>query len=321
MTDQFPADRKRGSTPTVHLPPMFNALEIIRALPSARTFEIGGLLFSRFTCPVQQEPVGIWAESDHFIHVLTARSTWKTFSGTWSAKAGETVFFRKGAYVAPPDFETNICLILFYVPDAIVRETVRELVGHLPRIETPPDARDVAIRVNHDVTLTAFIHAMMDYFSSAETPPEPLLRLKLKELVTSILVGPGNPVLAGYFRSLAACDAPPLDWIMEANFRHNLSIQQFARMCHRSLSSFKRAFHHRYGTSPGKWLLERRLDCAASLLRNSAMNVTEIMLECGFEDLSHFSRAFKEKFGGPPSTFRAEGVANLERACVADPGS
>jgi AraC-like DNA-binding protein len=34
------------------------------------------------------------------------------------------------------------------------------------------------------------------------------------------------------------------------------------------------------------------------------MSVTEVMLECGFEDLSHFSRAFKEKFGRAPSAHR-----------------
>jgi AraC-like DNA-binding protein len=294
----------------VHHYPILNALDLIRAIPKARIFEIGGLTFARFTCPVQEQPLGIWAESDHLIHVLTAKSTWKTFRGTWSAEAGETVFFRKGAYIAPPHVEENLCLLVFFIPDAIVRETVRELAPDLPRIDVLFDAREVAIRVNDDVALTAFIHAMTEYFSGIESPAEPLLRLKLKELITSILVGRNNPALASYFRSLADCEAPPLEWIMEANFQHNLSTAQFAQMCHRSLSSFKREFRNHFHTSPGKWLLERRLACAASLLRTTGINVTEVMLECGFEDLSHFSRVFKGKFGEPPSAYRAESVSS-----------
>ena len=295
---------------------MLNAMDLIHALPSARTFEIGGLLFARFTCPVQEQPIGIWAESDHFIHVLTAKSTWKTFRGTWSAAAGETVFFRKGAYIAPPHVEENLCLLLFFVPDAVVRETVRELAAELPRAFAPFDSREVAIRVNHDVGLTAFLHAMTEYFSGDEKPPEPLLKLKVKELITSILVGHSNPTLAGYFRSLGALQAPALEWIMEANFRHNLSIEQFAQLCHRSISSFKRDFQEQYHTSPGKWLLDRRLDSAASLLRTTDISVTETMLECGFEDLSHFSRAFKERFGEPPSAYRTVPTSEIKRSAV-----
>ena len=63
---------------------------------------------------------------------------------------------------------------------------------------------------------------MLVYFAGDEEPPEALLKLKLKELLTSILMSPGNPTLSAYFRSLAMCDAPPLPAIMEANFCYSL---------------------------------------------------------------------------------------------------
>jgi AraC-like DNA-binding protein len=153
------------------------------------------------------------------------------------------------------------------------------------------------------VALSAFFQAMTVYFAGDEKPPEALLKLKLRELLTSILVGESNPTLSAYFRSLAASDAPSIAAIMEMNFRHNLSMEAFAQMCHRSLSSFKREFQKLYGVSPGRWLLDRRLEHSASLLRTTGMSVTDVMLECGFEDLSHFSRVFKEKFGWAPSAY------------------
>jgi transcriptional regulator GlxA family with amidase domain len=91
---------------------------------------------------------------------------------------------------------------------------------------------------------------------------------------------------------------------METNFRFNLSLEEYARLCHRSLSSFKRDFRTHFQASPGKWLLLKRLDHSAALLHGSKMNITEIAFESGFEDVSHFSRVFKERFRVPPMTYR-----------------
>ena len=284
--------------------PMLNAYEAIRENPTARRFEIGEMLFAQFTCPVEEQAVGIWASTDHFINVLTARTTWKTSSGTWSAEAGEAVFFKKGAFILPQHAEEDLCVQLFFIPDDFVRETVVELASDLPKVSESVDSRELTIRVNNDIALSAFFHSMTEYFAADEKPPEALLKLKLRELLTSILVGQSNPSLSAYFRSLAASDAPSITSIMEMSFCHNLPIDTFAQMCHRSLSSFKREFRKLYGTSPGRWLLERRLERSASLLQTTGLSVTEIMLECGFEELSHFSRAFKVRFGRSPSRYR-----------------
>ena len=75
-------------------------------------------------------------------------------------------------------------------------------------------------------------------------------------------------------------------------------------LSHRSLSTFKRDFRKYYNQSPGKWLSQKRLDYSAVLLKNPALNVSQVALDCGFEDLSHFSRAFKEKFGTSPAKLR-----------------
>ncbi|MBK8490391.1 MAG: helix-turn-helix transcriptional regulator [Saprospirales bacterium] len=75
-------------------------------------------------------------------------------------------------------------------------------------------------------------------------------------------------------------------------------------MAHRSLSTFKREFQQQFNESPGKWLLKRRVRHAANLIVNSNLNVTQIAFESGFEDLSHFSRAFKNIMGIPPSDYK-----------------
>jgi AraC-like DNA-binding protein len=284
---------------------VLNVGDSIRSDSTARRFGIGEILFAQFSCPA--DGVVIWTESDYLMHVLSGASSWRTATGTDSATAGETVFFKKGAYVVPPGSEPDHpCLQIYFIPDRFVRQIVAQLAPALP---TPIAAEPLAppstvIRVMPDVALSAFFQAMGVYFASDDDPPEALLKLKLTELLTSILLSRDNPELSAYFLGLAARDAPSIAAIMEANYQHNLPLEAFARMCHRSLSSFKRDFRQQYGTSPGRWLLEQRLARASSLLRTTSLSVTAIMLECGFEDLSHFSKAFKARFGRPPRAVR-----------------
>jgi len=283
-------------------PPMVNALDAIRSDPLARRFEIGEILFAQFSCG--PDSVGIWTQTDYLMHVISGTASWKAPTGAGSARAHETVFFKKGAYVLPEHFADDPCVQLYFIPDGFVRHIITQLAADIPQARAPVAATDRVIRVSSDIALSAFFDAMVVYFAADEDPPEALLKLKLQELLTGILLSRRNPALAAHFQSVAACDVPPLAAIMEANCHYNLPLLTYAQMCHRSLSSFKRDFRMHYGTSPGKWLLERRLQRSMSLLQMTRMSVTEIMLECGFEDLSHFSKAFKEKFGQPPSLCR-----------------
>jgi AraC-like DNA-binding protein len=288
---------------------MFNARQSIHQDPAAKKFQIGDLLFAQFNCPAQYEPMGIWTETDNLLHVLNSKMAWKTSTGMCSAEPGETVFFRKGAYLAMEHFEEDACIEVYFIPDSFVRETVFELAEDLPQLSERSDPLEMAMHVKPDVALSAFLQAMTVYFAADEKPPAALLRLKLKELLTAILIGNNNPMLSYYFRSLAASDGPSIPAIMESNFSHNLSIEAFAQLCHRSLSSFKREFQKLYGTSPGKWLLERRLQHSRSLMQTTGLSITEIVFECGFGDVSHFSKTFKKKFGCPPNAYRDHSVS------------
>ena len=283
---------------------MLNLYEAVRSNPSFNKLEIGDLLFAEYTCPVDEARMGQWSHSDYLVHVLSGRKIWHTSDGAWPLQAGDTVFFRKGAAVIEQFFDVDFCLLLFFVPDSLVRSTVREFAGRWTGSASTDPSLKVAARVNNDVALTAFFDSMRTYFAGREKPSEPLLRLKVKELVLSILTGHSNQALAAYFQSLAHRDAPSVEEIMEANFRFHLSLDEYAALCHRSLSSFKRDFRTHFGEPPGRWLLRRRLDYAAVLLQTTTARITEIVLESGFEDVAHFSRVFKQRFRVSPSAYR-----------------
>jgi AraC-like DNA-binding protein len=290
---------------------MLDLYEAVRANPSFNKLAIGDLLFAEYTCPVGNAKQDQWTRSDFLIHVLSGRKVWHLADGDRATDAGDTLFFRKGASIIEQFFEVDFCLLLFFIPDSLVRSTVRECAGSLAAPRLPAAPIKAAVRVENDVALAAFFRSMRDYFSGREKPSEPLLRLKLKELIVSLLTGGRNPALAAYFQSLAGSAAPSVAEIMEANFRFNLSLEEYAALCHRSLSSFKRDFQRHFGEAPGRWLARKRLDYAAALLRATQLNVTEIAFESGFEDVSHFSRVFKDRFKQSPRTCRQAVAAAL----------
>jgi len=289
--------------------PMLNTYDTIRENLHFNKFVVGELLFVEYKCPIEQEVAGVWTPMDCFVHVLSGRKTWRTTDGTVTAEKGQTLFFKKGAAIVYQDFKDDFCVMDFFVSDNFIRDVVREVSGQLSGGGAGEPFRKAAIAVNRDVTLEAYFQSMLAYFTATAKPAETLLTLKLKELIVSILLGGNNPELAAYFQSLLKSDSPVLSQIMEANFCYNLALEDFARLSHRSLSTFKRDFLRYYKQSPGKWLLQKRLEYSAVLLKNPALNVSQVALDCGFEDLSHFSRAFKEKFGTSPAHYRKDTAA------------
>lgn len=143
---------------------------------------------------------------------------------------------------------------------------------------------------------------MLTYFRGINRPPDHILVLKLKELLINLVSI--DHVFAEYFNTLTLSDRPSLQEIMEKNFCFNLRLEDYAELCHRSLSAITRDFQQVYNEMPGKWIMKRRVERAASILANSNQSVTEVAFKSGFEDLSHFSRVFKQFVGKNPTAYK-----------------
>lgn len=282
-----------------------NMYEEIRESLQFSKFEFGDMLFAEFTCPFEDPEAGIWTPMDSFVHVLQGRKTWRTAQGSWTAEQGQTLYIKKGAAIIEQHMDEKFCVLLLFVSDSFIASCVQEVAAQLDPLPILPADDRRALNVRNDVVLTAYFQSMFSYFSSEKRPSDTLLQHKLKELVLNVLLNGKNPELASYFMSVAHSSAPPVREIMASNFSYNLSLDDYARLCGTSLSTFKRDFKVIFQTTPGKWLLQKRLEYSSVLLSNQTLPITQIAFESGFEDLSHFSRSFKQKFGVSPSEFRS----------------
>ena len=88
---------------------------------------------------------------------------------------------------------------------------------------------------------------------------------------------------------------------LENNYMNDISMEEIANYTGRSLSTFKRDFKKCSPLSPREWLICRRLEAAHELIQKGERKVSEICIEVGFKNLSHFSKIYKEKYGIPPT--------------------
>ena len=91
---------------------------------------------------------------------------------------------------------------------------------------------------------------------------------------------------------------------MTAHIFNNLSLEEYATLLNLSVSTFKRRFKEIYQTSPGQYINSKKLEKAASLLSGSTQRIGEICYDCGFGDVSNFTKAFKARLGMTPSEYQ-----------------
>lgn len=94
-----------------------------------------------------------------------------------------------------------------------------------------------------------------------------------------------------------------VDSFIDENMHRQMTIDEMADALRCSKFYFLREFKKLTGITPYQYLLNKRLDCAKSQLSENKSNIADIALGLGFNDQSHFTRAFKGRFGVTPGQF------------------
>ena len=92
--------------------------------------------------------------------------------------------------------------------------------------------------------------------------------------------------------------------LIDARDRDPLDVPALARAAHLSAAHFSREFRRAFGETPHQYLLTRRLERAAALLRGTELPVADVAAGCGFESVGSFTTLFARRFGAPPARFR-----------------
>ena len=230
-----------------------------------------------------------------FSFVYVAKGTIQCFdtTKTYTFKTGEFILAQKNKlarYRIAGEFEYR-----FFCFDEPF------LKGFQKKHNTSPSehsSKDTFLKIGGSELLTAFIQSLKPYSTVQNEIDIAFEDLKYEELLIILLKT--NPELSGLIFDYAKPDKIDLGKFMLANFKFNVSLQRFAFLTGRSLSSFKRDFKAIFNDAPSHWLIQKRLEEAYFLIDKKNQKPSDIYLDLGFEDLSHFSFAFKKLFGFTP---------------------
>ncbi|MFD2581185.1 helix-turn-helix domain-containing protein [Pedobacter vanadiisoli] len=229
---------------------------------------------------------------------------WFISGETKIVQANATYIFKEGDIFLIP--RNQLATIINYPKDGKPHKTVvmhlstarlREFYANLDSVYKTSESPKIYHFSNHPL-LESCLSSLIPYFDIKELP-EHIASLKITEAISilraidksidNILANfeePGKIDLAGY---------------MEKNFMFNLPLEKFGYLTGRSLTTFKRDFSKVFNTTPQRWLTQKRLELAHYQFTQKQKRPIDVCYETGFENLSHFSYAFKKHFGYAPT--------------------
>lgn len=150
-----------------------------------------------------------------------------------------------------------------------------------------------------NVFLKGYFESLMPYFDHPNMLTGAISEIKTMEAIALLLKA--RPELIHFLFDFNDPHKIDLEAFMNQNFTFNVPHETFAQLTGRSLATFKRDFKKTFDASPGQWLTRKRLEQAYYLLDQKSKKPSDIYLDLGFENFSHFSHAFKKQYGVSPT--------------------
>jgi AraC-like DNA-binding protein len=104
--------------------------------------------------------------------------------------------------------------------------------------------------------------------------------------------------------------------LIDARYPDSLDVPALAQAAHMSPAHFSREFRRAFGETPHQYLLTRRMERAAALLRGTDRSVAEVCMTVGLSSLGSFTTSFGRVFGMSPKAYRAAYPPAADRARI-----
>lgn len=264
-----------------------------------------------YSCAYQKEQSIEQFFPEHALGImLSGESRFFTNEGTFILKEGTIGLMRRNQLVKklkiPATNGEPFRFISIFFDQNVLRQYVAE--NDIPKQNTYKGPH--AIDLTGNIFLKGFFDSLLPYMDNLKNLTQNISALKTREAIELLL-----QIDDSFQNFLFDFQDPfkiPLEAFMNNNYKYNVSLSAFAKLTGRSLSAFKRDFAKIFNISPEKWLLQKRLEQAHYLISEKKQRPSEVYLEVGFENFSHFSESFKKYFGYSPRNTETKPLIDLD---------
>jgi AraC-like DNA-binding protein len=218
---------------------------------------------------------------------------------------GEFVFIPKGFYLFS-DVQSNTNgferVVLFF-EDQFLHDLITT-IAHIPHQKSISSTTIVTQPISP--LLMQSITSLRMFLSCSSNYGEPLMRLKMQEVLLSILESDNNSTFLAALRHIDFSPHTDLRDFMQAHVTEPLTVTEFAHLSCRSLSQFTRDFRALFHETPQQWIRARRLEEAHLLLHTTNQTLSQVCDRCGFQSYSHFIQLFRKQYGITPKRLMLE---------------
>lgn len=262
------------------------------------SLKIQDMTFVAYRSDVYPTKTEVFFEDYAVILVMEGEKKFSNPSQEVIVKKGDVLFVQRGYYLMSESIDHAYKSLVFFFNDKLLKEFVSQN-RELFQVEQLASSQILILRATPN--FLTFSKSLFPYFRQESAYQTQFLKLKFQELILHLLeIDHTNELKASLFK-IHEGQKLDLDFVMNKYFLKPLSLDELSKLSGRSLSAFKREFQEKYKASPAAWIKEKRLDHANFLLKNTRQNVAEISLLVGYESVSHFIKAFKERYGHTPN--------------------
>ena len=271
-----------------------------------RHFNVNNQLFVFYKCPQIDKVVRLYTVHNQLLFSIGGKRTFHKGDQSWTITKDTSFMLKRMAFHQELHDDIEGWEVLaFYIKDDYFRKVLNELRPHLDLKNLPAHSHEMLLEIHLNERIRNCYFSMLPYFDDEQRYPEDIIEMKFKELLYNIFIHPDNKHILAYVNAISEGYRIPIWEVMESNYMFNLKLDEFAQIANRSLSAFKREFKAHYGTTPGKWLIKKRLERSKIYLETTDHSIKSIAFDSGFSNVSHFSRVFKKRYGSSPNTYKS----------------
>ena len=241
-----------------------------------------------------------------FMHVVKGNSRLFVPKNHIELRSRDSLLMRCGRYLNSwgenSNGEANEVVLIHFYPDILATLFEDDRPDFLFP-QKPTDAKQV-LKIPADQMIRNYIQSLLYGFEKRELHSESWIQVKLKEILFILGNAPHANSSHAILSDLFGENQHSFKEIIQSHLYDDLTSQDLAVIAGCSLSSFKRKFKAIFGNSPNRYIHHQRLLKAQKLLSQTDQRISEIAHDCGFKDLSYFSRSFSACYESSPSTYR-----------------